>query len=656
MAKPQSTESAEKVLTVRFPDGSEINVSPETSFSEAVSKAKPAWEKTPVALKANGILVGMGMTFLDLPGTEDRITLEPVYFESDDGEEVFRHSSAHILAQAVKDLFPEAKLAIGPPIENGFYYDFDMDRPFTPEDLKKIEKRMKKIAASKYRFIRKVVSKEEAIRLFKEKDETYKVEMISQMPDDEIVTVYEQGPFTDLCRGPHVPTTGNIPSFKLLTSAGAYWRGDENNRMLQRIYGTSFPTREALEIHLERLEEIKRRDHRKLGKELDLFNTVDEIGSGLVVWHPKGAQVRKLIEDYWRDQHQKHNYDFVYSPHIARLDLWKQSGHTDFYKENMYSPMTVDGVDYELKPMNCPFHIMIYKAGLKSYRDLPIRLAELGTVYRYERSGVLHGLMRVRGFTQDDAHIFCRPDQAEAEIIKVLDLTTETLKRFGFDTYEIFVSTRPEKSVGSDENWDQATSALESALKKKGLAYEIDPGEGVFYGPKIDLKIKDVLGRAWQCSTVQVDFNLPERFKLSYIGEDGREHQPIMIHRALMGSVERFFGVLVEHYAGAFPLWLAPVQVKVLPITDHQGDFARSLTEKFLKTGIRAEADLRNEKVGLKIREAELSKVPYMAVVGAREVESGKLSIRKRGEGNLGEMMEIDFMERLKGEMASLGI
>lgn len=642
-----------KMVTVCFPEGKELSVSPETSFSEAVSKAKPIWDKPVIALKANGVLVGLGMTFLDLPDTAGRVALEPVYFESPDGEEVFRHSSAHILAQAVKDLFPEAKLAIGPPIKDGFYYDFEMSRPFTPDDLKKIEKRMKKIARSKYTFVRKVVSKEEAIRLFEEKGEAYKVEMIRQMPEDEIVTVYEQGPFMDLCRGPHVFTTGKILSFKLLSSAGAYWRGDEKNRMLQRIYGTSFLTREALDAHLARLEEIKRRDHRKLGKELDLFSTVEEIGAGLVLWHPKGALVRKLIEDYWRDQHQKHGYDFVYSPHIARLDLWEKSGHTDFYKENMYAPMSVDGVDYELKPMNCPFHIMIYKSGLKSYRDLPVRLAELGTVYRYERSGVLHGLMRVRGFTQDDAHIFCRPDQVETEIIRVLELTTETLQRFGFDDYEIFVSTRPEKSVGSNENWKQATAALESALEKKGLAYTVDPGEGVFYGPKIDLKIKDGLGRAWQCSTVQVDFNLPERFNISYIGEDGSAHQPIMIHRALLGSVERFFGVLIEHYAGAFPLWLAPVQVKVLPITDHQHDFARAVTEKFKEAGIRAEADLRNEKVGLKIREAELSKVPYMAVVGAREVDSGTLSVRKRGEGNLGEVSETEFINRLNSEMTS---
>lgn len=595
--------------------------------------------------------MGLGQRLSDGPFDSDPVVIEPVLFSSPEGQEIYRHSSAHILAQAVKELYPNAKLAIGPPIEDGFYYDFDLGRPFTPEDIDKIERRMKEIAAAHYVFERKVLSKQDAIRFFEEKGETYKVELIRELPEDEPITVYEQGPFTDLCRGPHVLSTQHVSAFKLLTTAGAYWRGDERNPMLQRIYGTSFPSQEALDQHLNRLEEIKRRDHRRLAKDLDLYNVTDEIGPGLVIWHPKGAMIRKLIEDFWREQHQRHGYEFVYSPHIARLDLWRQSGHLDFYRENMYAPMSIEGIEYELKPMNCPFHIMIYKSHLRSYRDLPIRFAELGTVYRYERSGVLHGLLRVRGFTQDDAHLFCRPDQIEQEILSVLDLTVFTLKTFGFNEYEIFVSTRPEKAVGSPENWERATAALESALKTKGMAYRIDPGEGVFYGPKIDLKIKDVLGRSWQCTTVQVDFNLPDRFNLSYIGEDGKEHQPIMIHRALMGSIERFFGVLIEHYAGAFPLWLAPIQVKIMPITDRQHGYAADVARTLNEAGFRIETDSRNEKIGLKIREAEIAKIPYMVILGAREAQSRKLSVRKRSGDNLGELDIAALVDRLNGEV-----
>ncbi|MBI3995231.1 MAG: threonine--tRNA ligase [Nitrospirae bacterium] len=640
-----------KSITIRFPDGTERPFAKDGLLSDLLDQAKPSWKETPVAFKINGALMGLGQRLSDVPLAADSVAVEPVFFSSPEGQEIYRHSSAHIMAQAVKELFPNVKLAIGPPIEDGFYYDFDLGRPFTPEDLEKIEQRMKKIAADHHVFKRKVLSKQDALRFFEEQGETYKLELIRELPEDEIVTVYEQGPFTDLCRGPHVFSTRHVAAFKLLTAAGAYWRGDERNPMLQRIYGTSFPTQEALDAHLKRLEEIKRRDHRRLGKDLDLYNVMDEIGPGLVIWHPKGALIRKLIEDFWREQHLRHGYDFVCSPHIARLDLWKRSGHLDFYRENMYAPMSIDGIDYELKPMNCPFHIMIYKTHLRSYRDLPLRFAELGTVYRYERSGVLHGLLRVRGFTQDDAHLFCRPDQIEQEILKVLDLTVFTLKTFGFDDYEIYVSTRPEKSVGSTEHWERATAALESALKTKDMAYRIDPGEGVFYGPKIDLKIKDVLGRAWQCTTVQVDFNLPERFNLSYIGEDGKEHQPIMIHRALMGSIERFFGVLIEHYAGAFPLWLAPVQVKVLPITDQQHAYAQDVAGALIRAGFRVETDLRNEKVGLKIREAEKAKTPYMVVLGAREVQGQKLSVRKRNGENIGELEIPSFIERINNEV-----
>ncbi|MBI3610254.1 MAG: threonine--tRNA ligase [Nitrospirae bacterium] len=652
----KETAASLQEVTVRFPDGTELRFAKGALLSELLTRANPRWAEPTVALKVNGTVMGLGQRLLEAPGGTDPVLIEPIFFSSPEGQEVYRHSSAHIMAQAVKELYPNAKLAIGPPIEDGFYYDFDLGRPFTPEDLEKIERKMKEIIASRYPFERKALSKKDAIRFFEEKDERYKVELIRELPEDEIVTVYEQGPFTDLCRGPHVVSTQQIAAFKLLTAAGAYWRGDERNPMLQRIYGTSFPTQEALEAHLKRLEEIKRRDHRRLGKDLDLYNMIDEIGPGLVIWHPKGALIRKLIEDFWREQHLRHGYDFVYSPHIARLDLWKQSGHLDFYRENMYAPISIEGIEYELKPMNCPFHIMIYKSHLRSYRDLPLRFAELGTVYRYERSGVLHGLMRVRGFTQDDAHLFCRPDQIEQEILKVLDLTVFTLKTFGFDEYEIYVSTRPEKAVGSAENWERATAALEAALRTKNMAYRIDPGEGVFYGPKIDLKIKDVLGRSWQCTTVQVDFNLPERFHLSYIGEDGKEHQPIMIHRALMGSIERFFGVLIEHYAGAFPLWLAPVQMKVMPITDRQHAYAHDVAEALTAAGFRVETDARNEKIGLKIREAEMAKTPYMVILGAREVQGRKLSVRKRSGENVGELEIPSFIERLNNEVSNKSV
>ena len=646
----KKTSGGNREIMVRLLDHAENRFEKDTLLSEIVSKSDPSIKEWPVALKVNGAVMGLGQRLSDAPEGAGPILIEPLFFSSPEGQEVYHHSSAHILAQAVKELYPEVQLAIGPPIEDGFYYDFDLGRPFTPEDLKKIERKMKEIVTARYSFERKILPKQEAIRFFQERGEHYKVEMIQEMPEDEIVTIYEQGPFSDLCRGPHVISTRHITAFKLLSAAGAYWRGDERKPMLQRIYGTSFPSREALDTHLERLEEAKRRDHRRLAKALDLYSIVDDVGPGLVIWHPKGAKIRKLIEDHWREQHERHGYDFVYSPHIARLDLWKQSGHLDFYRENMYAPMSIDGVDYELKPMNCPFHILIYKSHLRSYRDLPIRYAELGTVYRYERSGVLHGLMRVRGFTQDDAHIFCRPDQVEGEILNVLELTVSTLRQFGFNDYEICVSTRPEKAVGSVENWKRATSALESALKTRNMPYRIDPGEGVFYGPKIDLKIKDVLGRAWQCTTVQVDFNLPERFNLSYIGEDGKEHQPIMIHRALMGSIERFFGILIEHYAGAFPLWLAPVQIKILPITDHQHAYAAEVETALSKTGFRVELDLRNEKVGLKIREAEVAKIPYMIILGAREAEGKKLSIRRRSEGNMGETDLDSLIKRLKEE------
>lgn len=581
---------------------------------------------------------------------KQNVTLEPIGFSSADGKEIYWHSSAHIMAQAVKEIFPSANLTIGPPIEEGFYYDFAFERPFTPEDLEKIQQRVCDIIKADLPIQRLEMSKDEAIRFFQKRGELFKVEILKQIEDQE-VSLYRQGDFVDLCRGPHVGSTGKVRVLKLLSSAGAYWRGDERNPMLQRIYGISFPTQSELDDHLARLEEIKRRDHRKLGKDLDLFSIQDEIGPGLILWHPKGALIRLLIENFWRDQHLKHGYELVYSPHVARLDLWRTSGHVDYYQDNMFAPMTVEASEYQLKPMNCPFHIMVYKSHLRSYRELPIRYGELGTVYRYERSGVLHGLMRVRGFTQDDAHIFCRPDQIESEVRQVLHFTIFVLRRFGFSEFELYLSTRPPKAVGAQEKWDQATQALAAALKGGGFSYKVDPGEGVFYGPKIDLKIKDALGRAWQCSTIQIDFNNPERFGLTYIGDDGKAHQPIMIHRALLGSIERFFGILIEHFAGAFPTWLAPVQVKVLPITDQQIPYGRQVVEQFRTAGFRAEIDLRNEKVGLKIREAEKAKVPFMLVVGEREKEGEMVSVRKRGGTNLGALKIHEVLDLIRSDM-----
>ncbi|TAL27323.1 MAG: threonine--tRNA ligase, partial [Nitrospirae bacterium] len=464
-------------------------------------------------------------------------------------------------------------------------------------------------------------------------------------------SIYEEGGFVDLCRGPHVFSTGTIKAFKLLSIAGAYWRGNEKNKMLQRIYGTAYDTKENLKNHLDFLEEVKKRDHRKLGKELDLFSVSDDIGPGLILWHPNGAIIRKVIEDFWRDEHYKADYKLLYSPHIAKLNLWQKSGHLDFYRENMYSPMEIEGIDYELKPMNCPFHISVYKSSLRSYREFPIRYAELGTVYRYERSGVLHGLLRVRGFTQDDAHIFCREDQMEDEILNILDFTLFILKTFGFDSYDVYLSTQPEKYVGTAENWERATNALKIALEKKGLAYQVDPGEGVFYGPKIDIKIRDSLNRAWQCSTIQVDFNNPERFDVTYRGSDGKEHQPIMIHRALMGSLERFFGVLIEHYAGIFPLWLAPVQIGIITIAERHSDYALEIARSLKAEGLRIETNLENEKIGHKIREATIRKVPYLVIIGDKEVDEKRLTVRKRSGENIGPFTVEEYIDVIKSEI-----
>ncbi|GKS56777.1 threonine--tRNA ligase [Nitrospira sp.] len=632
-------------ITITLPDGTHRQVPTGCTVQEALASSGIDLDSHIFAAKVNGRSVD-----LSKPLTQDA-TVEPLSFSSTDGREVYRHSSTHIMAQAVKELFPGAQVTIGPALEDSFYYDFAFDRPFTPEDLEKIEARARDIARRNLPITRREFSKSEAIEFFKARGEHYKVELIQGFPDGEPISAYSQGEFVDLCRGPHLPSTGHVKAFKLLSTGGAYWRGDERNPMLQRIYGTSFPTQEALDAYLHKLEEIKRRDHRKLGKELDLVTIQDEIGPGLVLWHPKGAAIRLLIENFWREQHIQDGYQLVYSPHVARLDLWKTSGHVDYYKENMFASMKVENSEYQLKPMNCPYHIMIYKSHLRSYRDLPIRYGELGTVYRYERTGVLHGLLRVRGFTQDDAHLFCRPDQMEDEVSRVLDFTFFMLRTFGFSEFEVFLSTRPKESVGSDEHWALATRALEGALRSRGIAFTVDAGGGAFYGPKIDIKIKDALGRSWQCSTVQVDFNNPERFDLTYISEDGKPYRPIMVHRALLGSIERFIGILIEHYAGAFPTWLAPVQARILPISEKHHEYAQRVHAQLMHEGYRIEMDLRNEKIGLKIREAEMAKVPYMLVVGEREAQNGTVSVRGRNKTDHGALPIPGVLDMLRADV-----
>lgn len=603
--------------------------------------------KQTVAAKINNEIVDFTTVL-----TADTV-LTPVKTDDAEALDVLRHSAAHIMALAVREIFGEnVKVAIGPAIENGFYYDFQRDEAFTPEDFEKIEARMEEIVRSSLPFTKTEMSSTDAIKKFGAEKEPFKTELIQELGRDS-VSFYHVGEFTDLCKGPHVPNTSFIKAFKLLRVAGAYWRGDEKRDVLQRIYGTAFFDQKALKKYLNALEEAKRRDHRKLGRELELFTMQDEIGPGLILWQPKGAQLRRLIEDYWKEEHYKHDYELLYTPHIARQALWKTSGHLDFYSENMYSSMDIDEVQYQLKPMNCPFHIGVYNSGKRSYREFPIRWCELGTVYRYERAGALHGLMRVRGFTQDDAHIFVRPDQLEDEIFNILDLNLHILKTFGFDDYDIYLSTRPEKYVGSDSNWERATEALKLAMEKKGLDFEIDPGEGVFYGPKIDIKIKDQIGRSWQCSTIQVDFNLPERFQMTYVGKDNAEHQPIMIHRALMGSLERFIGVLIEHYAGVFPTWLAPVQARVMNITDSQIDYSEDVYRQLRKAGLRVEKDIRNEKLNYKIREAQVAKIPYMLIIGDNEKADGTVTVRLRDGKNLPAMSIKDFVDKIRAEVVS---
>ncbi len=563
--------------------------------------------------------------------------------------EVLRHSAAHLMAHAVLDLYPGTKTGIGPAVETGFYYDFLRDEPFTPEDLEKIEARMKEIARENVPIERLVLAKDEAVRLFEGMGQPLKVELIREKGDAS-VTVYRQGPFADFCLGPHVASTGLLQNIKLLSVSGAYWKGDERGAQMQRIYGAVFPTRKELDDHLKFLEEAKKRDHRRLGADLDLFSTNEDLGGGLILWHPKGARVRAIIEQHWRERHWAGGYDILFTPHIGRATLWQTSGHLGFYKDSMYSPMDIDDQPYYLKPMNCPFHIEIYKSRMRSYRDLPLRWAELGTVYRYERSGTLHGLLRVRGFTQDDAHIICTPGQIEDEILRVLDFSVSILADFGFTDNKIELSVRdpknPGKYCGSDDLWCRAEASLVKALETRGYPYERMEGEAVFYGPKIDIKIKDAIGRHWQCTTIQFDFNMSERFDMTYVGEDGKEHRPYMVHRALLGSLERFFGVLVEHYNGSFPLWLAPVQVMILPIAERHEDYARALETRLREGGLRAGVDLSREKVGKKIRGAELQKVPLILVVGDKEVESGSAALRVHGQGDKGAVDVARFLEK----------
>ncbi|HTC66626.1 MAG TPA: threonine--tRNA ligase [Candidatus Acidoferrum sp.] len=572
---------------------------------------------------------------------------------------VFRHSAAHLLAAAVTELFPDVKLGIGPPIDTGFFYEFLREQPFTPEDLVKIEAKMRQLAAQDLPNERKLLSKPEAIELYKKTNQIFKCELVEEKATEPMVSFYTTGKFIDFCRGPHIPSTKRITAFKLMSVAGAYWKGQEANPQLQRIYAAAFYTQKELDEYLRRLEEAKRRDHRKLGVELDLFSIQEEAGPGLIFWHPKGGLIRKIMEDWLRDELLRRGYDLVVTPHVMKLDLWKTSGHTGYYRDNMFGPVEVEKTDYQLKPMNCPGHILIYKAKMKSYRDLPVRLAELGTVYRYERSGVLHGLLRVRGFTQDDAHIFCMPSQIESEVEACLDFAFAVMKTFGFDKFEVELSdwdaSHPENYAGKPEDWLRATAALADTMTRMNIPFKKIEGEAAFYGPKIDVKLIDAIGRSWQLTTVQFDFNLPARFGLQYIGEDGAKHEPLMVHRALLGSVERFFGILIEHYAGAFPLWLAPVQVEVCPVSEKVADYARHVTDTLKRHGFRVHLDDRNEKLPAKIRDAQLQKIPYMLVLGPKESDAGTISVRHRTKGDLGPKPLPEVIESLTKEVDSKG-
>ncbi len=626
------------MITLTLPDKS-VKTFPEGTTPLEVAKSIGAGlAKASLAGKLDG-------KWLDLRQPMNKSgAFEIVTDKHPQASEVIRHSAEHVLAQAVKKLWPKTQVDVGRTDHSEkFQYDFKVEKAFTPDDLIKIEEEMKKLIALNSEFTREVMSRKDAIELFKKMGEDLKVLRIEDIPADQEISIFRHGDFIDLCRGPHVQNTKQIGAIKILESSASYFKGDEKNQALQRVYGTAFTSEKALKEFEALKEEALKRDHRKIGKELDLFSVNDEVGPGLILWHPKGAMIRNIIENYWREMHLKGGYDLVYSPHVARRSMWDKSGHTSFYAENMFAPMEVEEQNYQLKPMNCPFHIQIYKSHLRSYRDLPLRYAELGTVYRFERSGVLHGLMRVRGFTQDDAHLFITPAQLPEEITKVMHFVVGIFRTFGFHEYQIFLSTRPEKSVGSDENWKIGTEALENALKSMDLPYEVDPGEGVFYGPKIDIKVKDSIGRMWQCATIQADFNLPERFDLEFVDADGSRKRPIMLHRALLGSVERFFGVLVEHHMGVFPFWLSPVQAVIIPITQDQEEYAKQVHDQLSKSGFRVQTDARNEKLGYKIREAQMQKVPYMIVLGDQEKQKNELSIRKR----TGEQMPNMSLEEL---------
>ena len=628
-------------IRIVLPDGSVSQCNQGTTIKEIIASWKKEMLPSLVAAKLNNKPVDLSHPI------EEPATILLINIEAKEGVEILRHSISHVMAQAVKDLFQGVQITIGPSIEEGFYYDFDYRENFTPEDLAKIEERMREIIAANHPFVRQEMSRDEAVSFFRERGETYKVELLNELPEDvKTVSLYSQGGYVDLCRGPHIPSTGMIRAFKLLNLAGAYWRGDERNKMLQRIYGTGFATEKALAEYLHIVEEAKKRDHRKLGRELDLFQINDEAGPGLIIFHPKGARLRNIIEDWERKEHLKRGYEMVMGPQILKADLWKRSGHFDHYRENMYFT-EVENQVYGIKPMNCLSHMLIYKSKIRSYRDLPLRYFELGTVHRHEKTGVLHGLMRVRQFTQDDAHILCTPEQLNGEITAIADFVSYAMKVFGFD-YDVELSTRPEKSIGSDEEWEMATAALERALKINKIEYEVNEGDGAFYGPKIDFKLKDALKRKWQCATIQCDFTLPDRFDLSYIGADGEKHRPVMLHRVILGAIERFMGVLIEHYAGAFPVWLSPVQAVLMTVTDKHIPYGERVYIELIEAGIRAERDFRNEKLGYKIREAQMQKVPYMLVIGDREMESNRVSPRERSGKDLGATGVNEFIELIR--------
>ena len=632
-------------IRITLPDGSVTECQRGATVKDVIASWKNEMLSSTVAAKLNSALVD-----LSHPIKEDA-SLEVIEISSKEGLAILRHSISHVMAQAVQDTFEGVQICIGPSIEDGFYYDFEYSETFTPEDFEKIEARMRETVASNYPFLHREMSREEAVALFRDKGESYKMQLINDLPEDiKTVTIYNQGRYVDLCRGPHIPSTGIINAFKLLSVAGAYWRGDERNKMLQRIYGTGFASEEALAEYLRIVEEAKKRDHRKLGRELDLFQVNDEAGPGLIIFHPKGTMLRTVIEDWEKKEHLKRGYEMVMGPQILKVDLWKKSGHFDHYRENMYFT-EVENQGYGIKPMNCLSHMLIYKSKIRSYRDLPLRYFELGTVHRHEKTGVLHGLIRVRQFTQDDAHILCTPEQLNSEIIGIANFVSYAMKIFGFD-YDVELSTRPEKSIGSDEDWEMATSALKDALRVNKMVYEINEGDGAFYGPKIDFKIKDALNRKWQCATIQCDFTLPERFDLSYIGADGEKHRPVMLHRVILGSIERFLGVLIEHYAGAFPVWLSPVQAVLMTVTDRHTPYGEEIFIKLSDAGIRVERDFRNEKLGYKIREAQIQKIPYMLVIGDREMESNRVSPRERSGKDLGAIDLNEFISLVKEKCA----